>query len=183
MDSSEVDLSELMPLVEKERIRELFARWSRAADRADDGGIADCYLEESVDSHGQFLGTGKEFAERPLRHSNANIATTHVLGQSVIDLDGDQAHCETYFLCPEVKEIDGDLVYVQVVGRYLDVVRKVSGRWLIESRRVVLDWASEEPAKSWRSLNDFPRSKRWPDDEVYSKQSHEWPEYRRWVRD
>jgi hypothetical protein len=45
MDSSEVDLSELTPLVEKERIRELFARWSRAADRADDGGIADCYLE------------------------------------------------------------------------------------------------------------------------------------------
>jgi ketosteroid isomerase-like protein len=182
MDSSNVDLSELMSLVEKERIRELLARWSRASDRADDAGIAACYLENSVDSHGPFLGTGKEFAERPLRHSDAVISTTHFLGQSIIDLDGDKAYCETYFLCPEVRKFDGDALYIQIMGRYLDVVRKVSGLWLIESRRVVLDWASEESANAWRALDGFPRSQPWPDDEIYNKEPHEWPGYRPWVR-
>jgi ketosteroid isomerase-like protein len=183
MDSDDIDLSELIALVEKERIRELLARWSRASDRADDQALADCYLDESVDSHGAFLGTGREFSERPLRHSAANIATTHILGQSIIDLDGDRAYCETYFLCPEVRDIGGELITIQIVGRYLDVVRKVAGRWRIESRRVVLDWASEELAKPWRSLNEFPRSKRWPDDEIYNKERFNWPEYRQWARD
>jgi ketosteroid isomerase-like protein len=183
MDISEADLSELLPLIEKERIRELFARWTRAADRADDDGIANCYTEDSVDSHGPFLGTGREFAERPLRHSDAVISTTHSLGQSIIDLDGDKAYCETYFLCPEVRKFDGDVLYIQIMGRYLDVVRKVSGRWLIESRRVVIDWAAEEPANPWRALDGFPRSQPWPDDEVYNKESYEWPGHRRWVRD
>lgn len=183
MGISEADLSELMALLEKERIRELLARWTRAADRADDKGIEDTYTEDSVDSHGRFLGTGKEFAHRPLRHSAAVISTTHLMGQSIIDLDGDKAYCETYFVCPEVREFDGEVLYLQIMGRYLDVVRKVDGRWLIESRRVVLDWASEGPAKPFRALNDFPRSKHWPDDEVYNKESLEWPEYRRWVRD
>jgi ketosteroid isomerase-like protein len=183
MDASEVDPSELRALLDKERIRELLARWARAVDRGDNDTIADCYLAESVDSHGAFSGTGREFAERPMRRSGAMVAKTHTLGQSIIDLDGDTAHCETYFLCPEVQKIDEELIFIHIQGRYLDVVRKVSGRWLIESRRVVLDWAYEEPAaKPWKPLNDHPRSKLWPDDEVYSRESHEWPGYRQWAR-
>jgi len=183
MDASEVDPSELRSLLDKERIRDLLARWTRAVDRGDNDAIADCYLAESVDQHGAFLGSGKEFADRPMRRSGALVAKTHTLGQSIIDLDGDQAHCETYFLCPEVQKIDGELIFVQIQGRYLDVVKKAGGRWLIESRRVVLDWAYEVPdPKPWRALDAYPRSQLWPDDEVYSKESHAWPGYRQWAR-
>ena len=65
----------------------------------------------------------------------------HHLGNMLIDLAGDVANVETYFLAIQRRELDGKTWTRTRAGRYLDRFEKRAGTWRVLHRRVVDDWS------------------------------------------
>jgi SnoaL-like domain len=125
---------------DKIELAELVARVSRGVDRADFDMIVSCYTEDSVDYHGTFTGTGREFADYICHRSPISSHARflhHRLAQSIFAVDGDRAFGETYF-DSNLQTEPGTLF--QGIGRYLDEFVRRDGAWLIKERRVVTEW-------------------------------------------
>jgi SnoaL-like domain len=151
---------------DKFELAELLAVLSSAVDRADRERIAACYAEDSFDDHGTFKGTGQQFAEFVSRPGPMSTMH-HLLGQSVFEVEGDEARGETFYLFHGT-------VGTHVVaghGRYLDHFRRIDGAWKLAYRRVVPDAvpAGDDPDAYWRASRDredpsYDRLRRPPDD-------------------
>jgi hypothetical protein len=137
--------------VDKQELTELLAVLSSAVDRADRDRIASCYTEDSFDDHGTFKGTGRQFADMvcgpgPMRSMH------HLLGQSVFEVDGDDAWGETFY----VFHGTAGPALVTGHGRYVDYFRRVDGTWKLAYRRVVPDAvpAGDDADTYWRPTRD-----------------------------
>jgi hypothetical protein len=130
---------------DKAELAELLAVLSSAVDRADRERIAACYADDSYDDHGTFKGTGRQFADF-IGDSGAMSAMHHLLGQSIFDVQGDEAWGETFYV------FHGVAGPAQVVGhgRYVDYFRRMDRRWKLVYRRVVPDAVPEgDDARSY----------------------------------
>jgi ketosteroid isomerase-like protein len=123
--------------LDKLALTELVAVLSAAVDRGDREAILGCYAEESYDDHGAFKGSGREFAEMICAPSGPGRQMTmhHLLGQSVFDVEGDDAWGETFFVMHAVTAGRTMASF----GRYVDYFRRIDGRWKLVYRRVVPD--------------------------------------------
>jgi ketosteroid isomerase-like protein len=152
-------------------IRALLARYVRGVDRADIEMIKSCFHPDATENHGPFQGSGIEFAERPSRKTLATRSMHHLLGQTLLEIDGDTAQSETYFSCSLVrrKSEDDPYRFVEAWGRYVDrIERRDSGRWLIARRRVVMDHTREsELGQLWTDEAAYLAGSRYPTDPVY----------------
>lgn len=142
------------PHADKLELAELIATLSAAVDRADRQAIADCYTEDSFDDHGSFKGSGAEFAEMICATADPDnqISMHHLLGQSVFDVDVDQAWGETFFIMHAV--IGGQTT--SGFGRYIDYFRRVDTRWKLAYRRVIPDATipGDDASAYWRPRRD-----------------------------
>lgn len=140
--------------VDKCELSELIAVLSAAVDRRDRDAIITCYAADSYDDHGTFKGSGRQFAEWICAPSNpgAQMTMHHMLGQSVFDVEDDEAWGETYFVMHAV--LGGQTV--SAFGRYVDYFRRVDGRWKVVYRRVVPDATlpGDDASKYWSSGSD-----------------------------
>ena len=71
------------------QIRKVLLRYARGIDRLDLELVRACYHPDATDSHGSFHGTVDEFVtwvDRVLRRYDA---TMHLLGNPLVELDGD----------------------------------------------------------------------------------------------
>jgi hypothetical protein len=127
----------LQARLDKLALTELVAVLSAAVDRGDREAIIGCYAEESYDDHGAFKGSGREFAEMICGPSGPGRQMTmhHLLGQSVFDVEGDDAWGETFFVMHAVTAGRTMASF----GRYVDYFRRIDGRWKLVYRRVVPD--------------------------------------------
>jgi hypothetical protein len=127
----------LQAWLDKLDLAELVAVLSAAVDRGDREAIIGCYAEASYDDHGAFKGSGREFAEMICAPSGPGRQMTmhHLLGQSVFDIEGDDAWGETFFVMHAI--IVGRTM--ASFGRYVDHFRRIDGRWKLVYRRVVPD--------------------------------------------
>lgn len=124
--------------MDKNELAELVAVLSSAVDRADWERIVSCYAEQSYDDHGQFKGSGREFADwvcaagaEPRHLPNWH----HQLGQSIFVVDGDEAWGETFWM---FHWVEGETVR-QGFGRYIDYFQRIDRIWKVKYRRVVPD--------------------------------------------
>lgn len=141
-DNSAADLRDKMELAD------LVARISRGVDRSDFDLIADCYTEDSIDYHGEFVGSGREFADYICNRSPVSSKARflhHSLAQSIFTIDGDKAFGETYFNFHMQTEPDG---LFQGMGRYVDEFARRDGVWLLKVRRVVTEWTGVHQIKT-----------------------------------
>lgn len=129
---------------DRQELAELVARLSRAVDRADHDGIVACYAERSFDDHGRFRGSGAEFADYICNaaFTAASPFVFHCLGQSVFDVEGDEAFGETIYTF--YMQTDEASIH-HSIGRYVDYFQRVDGRWLITYRRVIMEWHGKIP--------------------------------------
>jgi SnoaL-like domain len=111
----------------------LLAELSSAVDRADHDRIVACYAEDSYDDHGAFQGSGREFADYICAPSDAKMH--HLLGQSVFDVQGDEAWSETFFIFHRMTASECQ----PRVGRYVDYFQRVGSDLKLKYRRVVAD--------------------------------------------
>jgi hypothetical protein len=108
------------------------------------------YLEDSWDDHGNVQAPGAEFARVMTEQIQAQTSSlSHLLGQSLIKVDGDRAGAETYFVAvSHSTRADGARMCNQLGGRFVDRLQREDGRWLIKHRCVVRDWSISMPVQS-----------------------------------
>ena len=138
--------------IDKQELAELLAVLSSGVDRADRDRIASCYTEDSYDDHGTFKGSGKEFADFVCRPGGPMTSMHHLLGQSVFDVQGDEAWGETFYV------FHGTVGATPVTGhgRYADYFRRVGGDWKLAYRRVVPESvpAGDDAGAYWAPRRD-----------------------------
>ena len=139
---------------DKCELTELVAVLSAAVDRRDSEAIIACYAADSYDDHGAFKGTGREFAEMICGPSGSggHMTMHHLLGQSVFDVDGEQAWGETFFVMHALIAERTTTGF----GRYIDYFRRIDGTWKVAYRRVVPDATipGDDVGKYWQASCD-----------------------------
>lgn len=132
----------LQEMADHHEIRKVLSVYCHGCDRGDEARMSSVYIEDSWDDHGMYKGPGSGLAKRVMGNTGTHRTVTHLLGQSLIDVRGDEAGAETYFLAviAERDQPDGE-VLTQLGGRFVDTFVRVEGEWKIKKRICVRDWS------------------------------------------
>jgi hypothetical protein len=139
----------LQEMLDHYEIRRTLAEYCHACDRADEAMMANVYTgADSFDDHGHVKAPGPEYA----RVMTGLIlerteAISHILGQSLIKVDGDNASTETFFIAFMRLPASGSGPprMNQLIGRFVDRLEKVDGTWKIQHRVCVRDTSMTSP--------------------------------------
>jgi ketosteroid isomerase-like protein len=133
----------LQEMLDHHEIRTLLAEYCHACDRGDAELMASLYSgDDSFDDHGHVKASGPEYARVMTGLVlERTTAASHILGQSLIKVDGDQAGGETTFVAffriaggaGEPDRLN------QLMGRFVDQFLRVDGKWKIHRRICVRD--------------------------------------------
>jgi hypothetical protein len=133
------DADRLGQLLDKQEIGEALARFSRGIDRLDREICLSAFHEDAEMAAGPFVGSAAECADWAFpMHEQGQILTHHALLNTMIDLDGDTAHVETYYLFVARNK---DESLMQAGGRYIDRFERRGGAWKIALRTNAIEWA------------------------------------------
>ena len=138
----DIDPAEIRAVVDREAIRDAILRYTRGLDREDEELLLRAFHEDGRDDHGTFIGRFLDFPRRKSRTNRRWKVFQHYVTNHSIDLAGDEAHVETYFLAV-LKRADG--VIDLTGGRYADRLERRAGRWAIVDRVVIVEWAGGLP--------------------------------------
>ncbi len=135
----------LRDLLDRAAIREVLARYCRAADRCDEELLRSCYHPDALDRHGRFAGPAGDFASWVIQvQRTTSITTQHAVSNVVIELSGATAWVESAFMAthvrPAVEGFEGPFLDT-FWGRYVDRFEQRDGVWAIAAREVVHDWS------------------------------------------
>jgi hypothetical protein len=135
----------LQEMLDYHDIRKLLNTYCHGCDRGDGAMMHSVYAEDSWDDHGRYKGKGKDFTETVMRSfADGNTKCVHLLGQSLINVTGDRAGAETYFLATILnKDAQQGERITLLAGRYVDVLERTSDGWKIKDRLVVRDWSRD----------------------------------------
>jgi hypothetical protein len=127
-------------LQDRQAIHDCLMTYSRGIDRLDRELLLSVYHPDAIDDHGVFVGTAAEFVDWAIAmHTATHLSHQHCVLNHTVDLDGDTAHTETYYMFVGMNR-EGEPLAVSG-GRYLDRLEKRDGRWAIAARVCVRDWA------------------------------------------
>ena len=141
-------------------INELQSRYALAHDLTDPAMYASVFTEDAeLYGAGRLLAKGREalhaIGVNDRKRFNAGAkegersfgALRHVITNSVIELDGDNAATGVCYVLTVVNRPDRGPEILSV-GRYEDQYRKVAGEWLIAKRQIVMDMGNSELGKA-----------------------------------
>ena len=134
---------EVRYLRDSEAIRQAMYAYARGVDRGDAELLAPAFHDDAYDDHGNFKGDKMTALAHLKRSAEAKETTAsfHQLGNILIDLKGDEADVETYFMASQRREYDGKTYTRMRAGRYLDHFVRRDGKWRVLKRRVIDDWS------------------------------------------
>jgi hypothetical protein len=161
----------LQEMLDHYEIRKTLSEYCQGCDRCDEPRMGSVYAEDSFDDHGNFRAPGQEY----VRLMTAEVLATttslaHLLGQSLIRVDGDEAGAETYFLAVlrTPREGGGETCH-QLGGRFVDRLSRTDGVWRIKHRTVVRDWSISLPVEQdWVAENGLRDGARSDDDPAFA---------------
>lgn len=138
----------LQEMLDHYEITKTLKAYCHGCDRCDEPRMRGVYLDDSWDEHGLIEATGPDFARfMTAKMLSQTSSVFHLLGQSQIKVDGDEAGAETYFIAVSRDRDDDDGAMLrQLGGRFVDRLQRVEGRWRIKRRTVVRDWSICHPA-------------------------------------
>lgn len=117
-------------------------RYGAGIDRRDVDFVASCFADDAVADYGGagHLEGGRHIAETLVGRASRLVDSTHFIGGSMVDVDGDEARAETsciaYLLVDE-----GPAATMRVRGiRYQDRLVRHGTGWRIAYRRHGADW-------------------------------------------
>ena len=144
-------------------IRQVLYRYCRGVDRGDRQMLKDVYHPDATDDHGTWKGNGRAFADYIVEALDGqDAASQHHITNVLIELHGDEAAVESYFIAFHPHGQPGEAPGMAFVGgRYLDRFERRDGCWRIARRQVVLDWTREAlPGEAWAAQDHFARGAR-----------------------
>ena len=127
-------------LVAREQIRDCIVRIARAEDRRDGELIRRCYWPDARLDFGIFRGDFEQYLAWIVPGSPAVPVTQHVLGQTLIALEGEAAVGETHVLSYHRIDPGGEARDMLIGGRYLDRLERRHAEWRIVQRDMLYDW-------------------------------------------
>ncbi|MGK2287116.1 nuclear transport factor 2 family protein [Pedomonas sp. V897] len=123
---------------------------------------------------GLYAGSADGFVEFAQGFLGELKSSHHLIGQVHIDVQGDVADGEVYFIAYHRIVENGEDKDLIVAGRYVDRYEKRDGVWKIARRREIVDWARTDPASDsflreqtalhlgGRRNEDFSVTRNWP---------------------
>ena len=160
----------LQALLDKQEIHEVLMRYCRGVDRCDLEAINSVYHPDAVDEHGAFTLRGDECGETWIRLMPTICeASMHSICNELIEVDGDVAFSESYFLNYLIIDREGVEMTRAFGGRYVDRFERRHGVWRIAHRVVVHEWDRVDAVteQHWPRPLQFSTGKRSRDDAVY----------------
>jgi SnoaL-like domain len=126
----------------KVEIKEILHRYCRAVDRADRELFRSIYHPDAIEHHGNFEGLGLDFVDVALGRAGGVELWQHHLTTINIDVDGDVAYSEAYYISSSVflPDADGNREMWDLFGRYVDRFERRQGEWKIAERLCVRDF-------------------------------------------
>ena len=129
----------LRAAADKEEIRDALFRYCRGIDRGDPEMMRSAYHEDAIEHHGSFYdGPARDYCNFVIEHLAHVLVARHELTNILIELEGDSARVESYFL--SFQRIKARAEDDFIGGRYLDRFTRRNGLWLIAERTLVFDW-------------------------------------------
>lgn len=158
-------------MLDEHEIRKVLTLYTRGVDRLDADLVSSVYHPASTDDHGAYKGPGPAFGPYVVKALGEHTsATAHTLNQSIITVEGEKAHAETYFVAYHTRQEDDGEYIDRFGGRYIDKLTKFFGQWKIMDRVVVRDWSSTDKIDgSYYDPAQFEAGKRSKDDLAYGK--------------
>jgi hypothetical protein len=161
----------LQELLDHHEIRQLLASYCHGCDRGDEVEMAGTYATDSWDDHGPRKMEGRRFSIETVEESmRTTSVVSHMLGQSLIKIQGDRAGAETYFIATVVYPAREDRPQTlnQLGGRYVDTLVHEGGEWRIKERICVREWSISHPIEcDWLAGRGFEETCRGQDDHSY----------------
>jgi hypothetical protein len=112
---------------------------ARGHDRHDVELMTSVYHDDGVDEHGPNVNLGPEYGEWANQtHSAVFEDHLHNITTHTCEIDGDDAHCESYVF-GAMRVRDGKTLML-LGGRYLDHLERRDGVWRIAVRRCTIEW-------------------------------------------
>ena len=130
-------------LIDRQDIRECLTRFSRGMDRFDRDCFLSAFHPDAVMAAGPFVGSAPDCYEwaRGL-HDEGQLATHHNLLNMTIDIQGDVAHSECYYIFIARNRDESQWI---AGGRYIDRLEKRDGAWKIALRTNAIEWSGLLP--------------------------------------
>ena len=137
-------LAKLEALLDKQEIHERLTAFSRGMDRFDHASYSSAFWSDATIAAGPFVGSPQECWDWSIpMHEAGQVLTHHALLNCTIDIEGDVAHTETYYLF--VARNRDESVW-QAGGRYVDRFERRMGEWRIAMRHNAIEWSCIPPA-------------------------------------
>jgi hypothetical protein len=133
-------------LVDRNEITECLHRYARGMDRQDREMVRSAYHEEAIDVHGSQAFVVEDFLDWALEYHASQLHHQHYVTNVSIELDGDAAHTECYYLFVG-RSPDRETPLTVAGGRYVDRFERRDGRWAIAVRVCTAEWRTVSESK------------------------------------
>ncbi len=135
--------AKLQWLIDRQEIADCLTRFCRGMDRFDRALFLSAFHDDATIAAGPFVGGPAALYDwaRDL-HETGQIATQHNMLNQSVDIDGDAAHVETYYLFVARNRDDSNWL---AGGRYIDRLERRAGAWRIALRCNVIEWSGMAP--------------------------------------
>lgn len=134
---------ELRDLIARNEIRERIVRLARGEDRRDADLVRAAFWPDAHTDFGIFAGPFEEYLAWVVPGSPAVPVTSHVLGQTLIELKGTVGLTETHVSAYHRVDDGAEQRDVLLGGRYLDRFEQRDGEWRIAQRTMLYDWTRD----------------------------------------
>ncbi len=152
MDDAELETlkAAVQELMDRQAIADVLRHYARGLDRKDIPLLQSAYHPDSTDHHGAFgdyTPAPEAIVEDWLIRDADRAFSHHLLLNSSVELDGDDAYGETYFqviagLTPEAAERTGKPALTIGAGRYIDHFQRRDGEWRIARRVLISEFSA-----------------------------------------
>lgn len=117
---------------DRQEIMDCLLRYTRGVDRHDRALMLSAYHPDAFDDHGVAEGIAADFVDWAIGwHGEHQTKHQHIITNHTVELDGDTAHGETYYVFwGENRQGPPQLSF----GRYIDRFEKRDGLWAIAHR-------------------------------------------------
>jgi hypothetical protein len=129
-------------LTDRAEIYDCVQRYARGIDRQDRALLRSAYHDGAVDDHVGFVGAVDDFIDWALAYHSTQLRYQHYLLNHTVDIDGDEAHAETYYLFIGTDREPANHMTTSG-GRYVDRLERRDGRWAIVDRVCVVEFINE----------------------------------------
>jgi hypothetical protein len=125
-------------LADRQAIMDCAVAFSRGVNRRDRELLRSVFHPDAVDDHGFFVGNRDDFLDWIDTVYEKITVTQHFVTNQTVEIDGDTAHAETYWIVANVYQ--GSISVVLRGGRYIDRLERREGVWAIVNRVCLIEW-------------------------------------------